>query len=59
MEQIESAYESVSQRLLAQIDEQELEQCLRVFHKVELSLRGPANGPVDGPGGGPGGGMEA
>ena len=41
VEQIESAYEGVSQRLLVQIDEQELELCLRVFRKVEMTLRGP------------------
>ena len=52
VEQIESAYEGVSQRLLVQIDEQELELCLRVFRKVELTLRGPGttmeSGPDDG-----------
>ena len=49
MEQIESAYEGVSQRLLVQIDEQELELCLRVFRKVELTLRGPGTAMESGP----------
>ncbi|AWV22413.1 Transcriptional regulator, MarR family [Roseomonas mucosa] len=49
VEQIESAYEGVSQRLLVQIDEQELELCLRVFRKVELTLRGPGTAMESGP----------
>ena len=75
LEQIESAYEGVSQRLLARIETHELEQCLHVFRKVELSLRGPdeavsgdladrpasqpTGDPVGDPGGNPSGGKGA
>ena len=71
MQQIESAYEGVSQRLLARISESELAQCLHVFRKVELSLRGPdeamsgnladhsASRPIGNPVGNPSGGRGA